>query len=44
VEVPEAKKLTVAVAATYPLKDAAVAKVALKNGEKGPGKIVLEVN
>jgi hypothetical protein len=44
VELVEAKKLTVPVAATYPLKDAAVSQVALKNGEKGPGKIVLEVN
>jgi NADPH:quinone reductase-like Zn-dependent oxidoreductase len=40
----EAKKLTVPVAATYPLKDAAAAQLALKNGEKGPGKIALEVN
>jgi NADPH:quinone reductase-like Zn-dependent oxidoreductase len=40
----EAKKLTVPVAATYPLIDAAAAQVALKNGEKGPGKIALEVN
>jgi NADPH:quinone reductase-like Zn-dependent oxidoreductase len=43
VELVEAGKLTVPVAATYPLKDAAVAQLALRNGGKGPGKIVLEV-
>jgi NADPH:quinone reductase-like Zn-dependent oxidoreductase len=43
VEFVEAGKLTVPVAATYPLKDAATAQVALRNGGKGPGKIVLEV-
>jgi NADPH:quinone reductase-like Zn-dependent oxidoreductase len=39
----EAGKLTVPVAATYPLEDAAMAQLALRNGGKGPGKIVLEV-
>ena len=43
VELVEAGRLTVPVAATYPLKDAAVAQLALRNGKKGPGKIVLEV-
>jgi NADPH:quinone reductase-like Zn-dependent oxidoreductase len=43
VELVEAGRLTVPVAATYPLKDAAMAQFALRNGEKGPGKIVLEV-
>jgi NADPH:quinone reductase-like Zn-dependent oxidoreductase len=43
VELVEAGKLTVPVAATYPLKDAATAQLALRNGGKGPGKIVLEV-
>ena len=43
VELVEAGRLTVPVAATYPLKDAAVAQLALRNGGKGPGKIVLEV-
>ncbi len=39
----EAGRLTVPIAATYPLKDAAMAQMALQNGGKGPGKIVLEV-
>jgi NADPH:quinone reductase-like Zn-dependent oxidoreductase len=39
----EAGKLTVPVAATYPLEDAAMAQLALRNGGKGPGKIVLEL-
>ena len=43
VELVEAGRLTVPVAATYPLKDAAMAQLALRNGGKGPGKIVLEV-
>ncbi|HEX8816874.1 MAG TPA: NADP-dependent oxidoreductase [Terriglobales bacterium] len=43
VELVEAGRLTVPVAATYPLKDAALAQLALRNGGKGPGKIVLEV-
>jgi len=33
----------VPVAATYPLKDVAMAQLALRNGNKGPGKIVPEV-
>ena len=44
VELVEAQNLTVPIAATYPLEDAATAQLALKAGEKGPGKIVLEVN
>lgn len=43
VELVEAGRLTTPVAATYPLKDAAIAQLALRNGGKGPGKIVLEV-
>jgi NADPH:quinone reductase-like Zn-dependent oxidoreductase len=43
VELVEAGRLTVPVAATYPLKDAAMAQFALRNGGKRPGKIVLEV-
>jgi NADPH:quinone reductase-like Zn-dependent oxidoreductase len=43
VELVEAGRLTIPVAATYPLKDAAIAQLALRNGGKGPGKIVLEV-
>ena len=43
VELVEAGSLTVQVAATYPLEDAAMAQLALRNGGKGPGKIVLEV-
>ncbi len=43
VELVEAGELTVPVAATYPLKEAAVAQLALRDGGKGPGKIVLEV-
>jgi NADPH:quinone reductase-like Zn-dependent oxidoreductase len=43
VELVEAGRLTVPVAATYPLKDAAMAQLALRNGGKGAGKIVLEV-
>jgi len=43
VELVKAGRLTVPVAATYPLKDAAMAQLALRNGGKGPGKIVLEV-
>jgi len=41
VELVEAGSLTVPVAATYPLKDAAMAQLALRSGGKGPGKIVL---
>jgi NADPH:quinone reductase-like Zn-dependent oxidoreductase len=44
VELVETGELTVPVAATYPLKDAAMAQLALRNGGKGPGKIVLEVD
>jgi len=44
VELVEAGELTVPVAATYPLEDAAMAQQALQNGGKGPGKIVLEVD
>jgi NADPH:quinone reductase-like Zn-dependent oxidoreductase len=43
VDLVEAGRLTVPVAATYPLKDAIMAQLALRNGGKGPGKIVLEV-
>jgi NADPH:quinone reductase-like Zn-dependent oxidoreductase len=43
VDLVEAGRLTVPVAATYPLKDAAMAQMTLRNGGKGPGKIVLEV-
>ena len=43
VELVETGGLTVPVAATYPLEDAARAQLALRNGGKGPGKIVLEV-
>jgi len=43
VELVEAGKLAVPVAATYPLEDAAKAQLALRNGGKGPGKIVLEL-
>jgi NADPH:quinone reductase-like Zn-dependent oxidoreductase len=43
VELVEAGELTVPVAATYPLKNAAMAQLALRNGGNGPGKIVLEV-
>jgi NADPH:quinone reductase-like Zn-dependent oxidoreductase len=43
VELVEAGRLTVPVAATYPLKDAAMAQLALRNGGKGAEKIVLEV-
>jgi NADPH:quinone reductase-like Zn-dependent oxidoreductase len=43
VELVEAGSLTVAVAATYPLEDAARAQLALRDGGKKPGKIVLEV-
>ena len=43
VELVEAGNLTVEVAATYPLEDAARAQLALRNGGKKPGKIVLEV-
>jgi NADPH:quinone reductase-like Zn-dependent oxidoreductase len=43
VELVEARRLTIPVAATYPLKDAAIAQLALRNGRNGPGKIVLEV-
>ncbi len=42
VELVEAGKLTVPVAAAYPLKEAAIAQLALRNGGKGSGKIVLE--
>ena len=38
VELTEAGRLTVPVAATYPLKDAAVAQIALRNGGKGTGE------
>ncbi len=44
VEFVEAGKLTVSVAATYPLKDAARAQRALRRGGKGIGKIVLEMD
>ena len=44
VELVEAERLTVQVAATYPLEDAARAQLALRSGAKGPGKIVLEVS
>lgn len=44
VELVEAGSLTVAVAATYPLEAAARAQLALSNGRKGPGKIVLVVD
>src|ERR1700730_17394816 len=43
VEFVEAGRLTVPVAAAYPLKDAAMAQMALRRGGKRPGKIVLEV-
>jgi len=43
VELVEAGNLTVEVAATYPLEDAASAQLALRNGGKKPGKIVLEM-
>jgi len=43
VDLVEAGRLTVPVAATYPLKDATIAQLALRNGGKGPGKIVLEI-
>ena len=43
VELVETGLLTVPVAVTYPLEDAAMAQLALRNGGKGPGKIVLEV-
>ncbi len=43
VDLVEAGRLTVPVAATYPLKDAIMAQLALRNGGKAPGKIVLEV-
>ena len=44
VELVEAGLLTVPVAAVYPLAAAAQAQLALINGGKGPGKIVLEVD
>jgi NADPH:quinone reductase-like Zn-dependent oxidoreductase len=44
VELVEAGSLTVHVGATYPLEDAARAQLALRNGGKAPGKIVLEVS
>ena len=43
VELVEAGSLTVEVAATYPLEDAARAQLALRDGGKKPGKIVLDV-
>jgi NADPH:quinone reductase-like Zn-dependent oxidoreductase len=43
VELVEAGSLTVEIAATYPLEDAARAQLALRDGGKKPGKIVLEV-
>jgi NADPH:quinone reductase-like Zn-dependent oxidoreductase len=43
VELVEAGRLTIPVAAMYPLKDAAIAQLALRNGGNGPGKIVLKV-
>jgi NADPH:quinone reductase-like Zn-dependent oxidoreductase len=43
VDLVEAGRLTVSVAATYPLMGAAMAQRALRNGGRGPGKIVLEV-
>ena len=43
VDLVEAGRLSVPVAATYLLKDAAMAQLALRNGGKEPGKIVLEV-
>lgn len=44
VELVESGGLTVPVAATYPLKDAAMAQSALRHGGKGVGKIVLEIS
>lgn len=43
VELMEAGKLTVPVAATYLLENAATAQLVLRSGQKGVGKIVLEV-
>ena len=43
VELVEAGLLTVPVAARYPLEAAAKAQLALLDGNKGPGKIVLEI-
>jgi NADPH:quinone reductase-like Zn-dependent oxidoreductase len=44
VELVETGELTVPVADTYPLKDAAMAQSALRKGGKGAGKIVLEMS
>lgn len=43
VELVETGELAVSVAATYPLKDAATAQIALRNRGNGPGKVVLEM-
>jgi len=43
VELVEAGLLVVPIAATYPLEAAARAQLALSNGAKGPGKIVLKI-
>lgn len=43
VELVETGELAVSVAATYPLKDAAMAQIALRNRGNGPGKVVLEM-
>jgi NADPH:quinone reductase-like Zn-dependent oxidoreductase len=44
VELVETDRLTVPIAATYPLADAAIAQRALREGRNAPGKIVLEVD
>ena len=43
VELVEAEELTVPIASTYPLEDAAMAQMALRNSQKGAGKIVIDV-
>jgi NADPH:quinone reductase-like Zn-dependent oxidoreductase len=44
VELVETGSLTVEVSATYSLEDAAIAQLALRDGGKKPGKIVLDVD